>query len=72
MAVPNNVSLLKGRIEDLREEDFSAYSGQTFVAKNDWSKKQLQRLNRRLNELSDVLKIVMDDIVEKTLDSRDR
>ena len=68
MTSSNNVSLLRGRIEDLRDENFSIYSGKRFVAKDSQRKNQLQKLNRRLNNLSAVLKIVMDDIVEKTLD----
>lgn len=67
-ARPHNVQLLEGIIQDLIEEDYLFYAGRDFEAKTDQRKEKLKKLNRKLNALSSVLKLIVDDVAKKVLD----
>jgi predicted GTPase len=62
-----NVSLLEGIIQDLIEMSYAEYAGTKFEARTPENKEKLKKLNRKLNELSNVLKLIVDDVAKKVL-----
>jgi hypothetical protein len=67
-AKPSDILLLDGRIKDLVKENYSDYAGTKFQARTQGGKEKLEKLNRNLNELSIVLKSIVDDVAKKVLD----
>jgi hypothetical protein len=66
-AKPSNVSLLEGIIQDLIEMNYAEYAGKKIEARTPGDKEKLKKLNRKLNELSSVLKLIVDDVAKKVL-----
>ena len=63
-----DVSLLEGLIRDLAKEGYSKYAGKPFQARTTQEKEKLSTLNRKLNDLSYVLKRIVNDVAKKVLD----
>ncbi len=63
----NYVTLLEGHLQDLIDLNYKAKAGKKIEARTDAEKEQLRRLNRKLNELASILKLIIDDVVEQIL-----
>lgn len=63
----NYVTLLEGHLQDLIDLKYKTKAGTKIEARTDIEKEQLRRLNRKLNELSSILKLIIDDVVEQIL-----
>jgi ABC-type dipeptide/oligopeptide/nickel transport system ATPase subunit len=61
------VILLEGHLQDLIDLKYKTKAGKQIEARTDLEKADLQRLNRKLNELASVLKLIIDDVVEQIL-----
>jgi len=61
------ITLLSGHLQDLIDLNYSAKAGKKIEARTDGEKKELQKINRKLNELASVLKLIIDDVVEQIL-----
>lgn len=63
----NYVTTLEGHIQDLINLNYDAKAGTQIEARTDKEKEQLRKLNSKLNELSNVLKLIIDDVVGQIL-----
>jgi hypothetical protein len=61
------VTLLSGYLQDLIDLNYASKAGTKIEARTDREKKDLQTLNRKLNELANVLKLIINDVVEQIL-----
>jgi DNA-binding ferritin-like protein len=62
-----HVKVLEGYLQDLMDLNYKSHSGKTIEARTDEEKKHLQKLNRKLNELANILKLIIDDVAERIL-----
>jgi hypothetical protein len=62
-----HIKSLEGRLQDLIDLNYKSHAGKKIEARTDEEKKQLQKLNRKLNELADILKEIIDDVSEPIL-----
>ncbi len=67
-AAIGDVSLLEGLIRDLAKESYSAYAGKKMQARTPVEKDKLSTLNKKLNDLSYVLKRIVDDVARRVID----
>ncbi|PZO47627.1 MAG: hypothetical protein DCF15_18840 [Phormidesmis priestleyi] len=67
-ATLGDVSLLEGLIRDLAKEGYSKHAGKLFEARTPLEKEKLSTLNKKLNDLSYVLKRIVNDVAKKVLD----
>ncbi len=67
-ATLGDVSLLEGLVRDLAKEGYSAYAGKKFQARTSVEKEKLKTFNNKLNDLSYVLKRIINDIAKKVID----
>jgi predicted GTPase len=61
------IVLLEGHLQDLIDLKYKTKAGTEIEARTDAEKAELQRLNRKLNELASVLKLIIDDVVGQIL-----
>lgn len=61
------IVLLEGHLQDLIDLKYKTKAGTKIEAHTDAEKAELQRLNRKLNELASVLKLIIDDVVGQIL-----
>ena len=61
------IVLLEGHLQDLIDLKYKTKAGTEIEARNSTEKAELQRLNRKLNELASVLKLIIDDVVGQIL-----
>ena len=67
-ATTSDVSLLEELIRDLAKEGYSGYAGKKFEARTPVEKEKLRTFNQKLNNLSYVLKSIINDVAEKVID----
>ncbi|MDJ0901769.1 MAG: dynamin family protein [Xenococcus sp. MO_188.B8] len=63
----NYVYLLEGIVKDLIKLNYSQKANKEIKAQTEEEKAELEALNRKLNELAKVLKLVIDDIAEQVV-----
>ncbi len=61
------IVLLEGHLQDLIDLKYKTKAGTEIEARTDAEKADLKRLNRKLNELASVLKLIIDDVVGQIL-----
>lgn len=67
-ATLGDVSLLEELIRDLAKEGYSRYAGKKFPARTPVEKERLRTFNQKLNDLSYVLKRIVNDVAKKVID----